>query len=197
MLFAHGEEVYMIYFFQEVFNLIIILSFVSINERLFWYIKGIILQCIDIPTTPMGQKKLDWLPILGDHEMHLETREIPFLAGNRASKLLVSIELGVFEADMVTHRNRPTLNHIDAVTIQGLPEMGEKLAHDAEDRLQTMESAMQATLAQHLRHIVMVLEHPASTFKIPAKEASRCKGRCQHLGITHLTLRVFLMMHGV
>jgi hypothetical protein len=145
----------------------------------------------------MGQKKLDWLPLFGDHQMNLETREIPFLAGHIASKWLVSIELGVFDSDMVTHRNRQTINHIDAVTIQGRPDMSSKLKHDDEDRFQTMESAIQATLAQHLRHIVMLFEHPASTFKIPAKEASRCKGRCQHLGITHLTLRVFLMMHGV
>src|SRR5215475_608937 len=39
----------------------------------------------------MGQKKLDWLPIFGDHKMNLETIEIPCLAGNIASKLLVSI----------------------------------------------------------------------------------------------------------
>src|SRR5215471_3810837 len=71
----------MIYFFQEVFNLIIIISFVSINERLFWYIKGVIFQCIDITTPPMGQKKLDWLPSFGDHKMNLETIEIPCLAG--------------------------------------------------------------------------------------------------------------------
>jgi hypothetical protein len=43
----------------------------------------------------------------------------------------------------------------------------------------------------------MLFQHPAGTFKIPAKEHSRRKGRRQHLGITHLTLRVFLMMHGM
>jgi len=32
---------------------------------------------------------------------------------------------------------------------------------------------------------------------MPAKEESRPKGRRQHLGIPYLTLRVFLMMHGV
>ena len=42
----------------------------------------------------MGQKKLDWLPLFGDHKMNLETIEIPFLAGHIASKLLVSIEPG-------------------------------------------------------------------------------------------------------
>jgi hypothetical protein len=153
--------------------------------------------CINIPQAPRGQKKLDWLPMLGDHEMPLETIDIPLLAGNLASKLLARVELSVFDPAMVTRRNRQTSNHIEAVTIPGFPSVSSQLAHENEALFHTMQSAIQATLAQHLRYIVMLFQHPAGPFKIPAQEKCRRKGRRQHFSIPHLTLRVFLMTHGM
>jgi hypothetical protein len=60
-----------------------------------------------------------------------------------------------------------------------------------------MQAATKAAFAQHLGNIGMLFEHPASTFQIPTEEESRRKGCRQYLGVTHLTLRVFLMMQGV
>src|SRR5262245_909495 len=107
--------------FQEVFYLVIIIGFVGINNRLLWYIEGVMLQCIDVPKATMGQKKLDWLAIFGDHQMDLEAIEIPFLAGNIASKLLFGVELGAFDPDIVTHGNWQTINHIYIIMIQYFP----------------------------------------------------------------------------
>jgi hypothetical protein len=92
----------MIYLFQEVFSLIIIRSLVSVKNRCLWQIKGILLQCVDLTTATMGQKKLHWLTIFGHHQRNLATIELPFLTGNIASKALVRVELGVFDAEMIT-----------------------------------------------------------------------------------------------
>jgi len=75
--------------------------------------------------------------------------------------------------------------------------MPSKVEQEQQRYLQTMQSATKAAFAQHLGDIGMLFEHPTSTFKIPTKEKSRRKSRRQHLGITHLTLRVFLMMQGM
>jgi hypothetical protein len=87
----------MISLFQEVFYLVIIIGFVGINNRLLWSIEGVMLQCIDITKTAMGQKKRNRLPIFGDHQMDLESIEIPFFAGNITSKWFCRVEFGVFD----------------------------------------------------------------------------------------------------
>src|SRR5215475_12437048 len=141
VLCAHGPEGDRLYFLQKIFNLLILRGFVSLNARLFWYSKGIIFHRLDIPPTSRGQKQLDWLPVFGAPEMHLETRAIPFLAGPRASAWLVSRELRVVEAAIGTHRKRQTIKPIDIMALQGLPDRRSKLEPEAEERLPTMESA--------------------------------------------------------
>jgi hypothetical protein len=79
----------MIHLFQEVFYLVIIIGFVSRNNRRLWDIEGKMLQGIDIPKATMGQKKLDWLAIFGHHQMDLESIEISFLAGNIPTATLI------------------------------------------------------------------------------------------------------------
>jgi hypothetical protein len=187
----------MIHLFQEVFYLVIIIGFVSRNNRRLWDIEGKMLQGIDIPKATMGQKKLDRLAIFGHHQMDLESIELSFLAGNIAAKLFVRVERGVLDPDMVTCRNRSTIHHIYVVMNQGFPDVPSQFAQENQRGFQPMESATKAALTQHLGHIGMWFEHPASTFKIPTKEERRRKGRRQHLGSAHLTLRVFVMLHGV
>ena len=106
---------------QEVFYLVIVLRFVSINKRPLWYIESVMLQRVDITKAAMGQKKLHWLTIFGDHQMDLESIAISFLAGSIAAKSLLGVELGVFDTDIVTHDNRQTINHIDVIIIQSFP----------------------------------------------------------------------------
>src|SRR5262245_47704739 len=50
--------------------------------------------------------------------MALKPREIPFLAGNRASKSLLGVELSGLAPAIVTHGNRQTINHIDVVIME-------------------------------------------------------------------------------
>ena len=76
------------------------------------------LQRVNITKAARGQKKLNGLPIFGDHQMDRESIEIPFLAGNTASKALLGVELGMLDAAIVTHSNRQTINHIDVVIMQ-------------------------------------------------------------------------------
>jgi hypothetical protein len=47
-----------------------------------------------------------------------------------------------------------------------------------------------------MRDVAVLFEHGASTFMIPSKEESGNQGGGHDFRIVHLTLTVFLMMHG-
>jgi len=59
----------MIDLFQQVFDLIIIIRFVSINNGTIWKLIGIILQGIDITKASRGQETFHGLSILRHHQM--------------------------------------------------------------------------------------------------------------------------------
>ena len=56
VLLSHGKQLNMIYCFQQVFDLIVIISVIGINKRTIWQLIGIILQGINIAKASMGQK---------------------------------------------------------------------------------------------------------------------------------------------
>src|SRR5215831_18649781 len=67
VLLAHGNKLDMIDLLQEIFNFIVIISFVGINNRTTWKLIGIILQGIHIAKAAMSQETFNRLSILGDH----------------------------------------------------------------------------------------------------------------------------------
>ena len=79
--------------FQQVFDLIVIIRFISINNRTIRKLIGIILQGIDIAKASRGQETCNGLSILGDHQMNLQPIKIPFLAGLIASKIFMGVYL--------------------------------------------------------------------------------------------------------
>src|SRR5262249_51743328 len=89
VLLAYGKQLNMLDFFQEVFNLIVIIRFISKNNRIIWQLIGIILQGIHIAKAARGQETFHRLSILGHHEMDLQSIKIPFLAGLIASKVFM------------------------------------------------------------------------------------------------------------
>src|SRR6266852_5506746 len=93
VLLSHGNQLNMIYFFQQVFDLIVIISFIGINNRTIWQLIGIILQGINIAKAAMGQETFHWLSILGHHQMDFQSIKIPFLAGLIASKMFIGVYL--------------------------------------------------------------------------------------------------------
>src|SRR5262249_15969998 len=111
-------------FFQEVFNLIVIICFISINNRTVWRFISIRLQGINITKASRGEETFNGLPFLGDHEMNLETIKIPFLARLIAAKILLGVYLRAPNTNIVTHSNREAINHIDSVCIQCFPYTG-------------------------------------------------------------------------
>src|SRR4029434_5653923 len=89
VLLAHGKQLNMIDFFQQVFDLIIIIRFISINHGTIWKFISIILQGIHIAKAPWGQETLDGLSILRHHQMYFQSVKIPFLAGLIASEIFM------------------------------------------------------------------------------------------------------------
>src|SRR5215470_2194318 len=93
VLLAYGQELDMIDVFQEVFDLIIIVRFISENNGTIWQLIRIILQGIDIAKATMGQETFDRLSIWRDHQMDLQSIKISFLAGLITSKVFGGIYL--------------------------------------------------------------------------------------------------------
>src|SRR5215831_7550918 len=93
VLLAYGKQLNMLDFFQEVFYLIVIIRFISENNRTIWQLIGIILQGIHIAKAARGQETFYRLSILGDYQMDLQAIKIPFLAGLIASKVFMGIYL--------------------------------------------------------------------------------------------------------
>src|SRR4029434_2293488 len=114
----------MIDFFQQVFDLIIIIRFISINHGTIWKFIRIILQGIDIATAARGEKAFNRLSILGAHQMNLESIKIPFLAGLIASKIFMGVYLGSANPNIVTYSNREAINDIDRLGIERFPCVG-------------------------------------------------------------------------
>ena len=83
----------MIYFLQQVFDLIVIIRFISINNRTIRKLIGIILQGINIAKASMGQETFNGLSVLGHHEMNFQSIKIPFLPGLIASKMFIGVHL--------------------------------------------------------------------------------------------------------
>jgi len=81
------------YIFQEIFDFIVIISFISINNRTIWKLIGIILQGINIAKASRSEKTFYRLSIFGDHQMNLQSIKIPFLAGLIASKIFMGVYL--------------------------------------------------------------------------------------------------------
>src|SRR5215831_21313174 len=121
ILLAHGKQLQMIDLLQEVFNLIVIIRFISKNNRTIWKLIGIIFQGIHIAKATRGQETFNRLSILGHHQMDLESIKIPFLAGLIASKVFMGVYLGSPNTDIVTYSNRDTINHIDSILIECFP----------------------------------------------------------------------------
>ena len=113
----------MIHLFQQIFYLLVIISFVSINDCSCWHIKGVIWQRFDIAKAAISQKPLDWLSVFGHHEMDFQPIEIPFLAGDKSPKFLLRITRGSFDTYIVTHRNWHAVDHIDSLRVQGFPDL--------------------------------------------------------------------------
>jgi hypothetical protein len=78
---------------QEVFNRIIILRFIRINNGTIWKCIGIILQSIDLTKAARGEETCHGLSSLGDHAVNLSTIKIPFLAGLITSKIFSGVYL--------------------------------------------------------------------------------------------------------
>ena len=91
--------------FQQIFYFVVIIGSVGINDRSRWQSKGVILQGIDITKASMGEKKLDRLPIFGDQSVDFQSIEIPFLAGEIATKLLLRIQRIAFNSKVITDSN--------------------------------------------------------------------------------------------
>src|SRR5207249_6771426 len=79
VLLSYGNQLNMIYFLQQVFDLIVIIRFISINNRTIRKLIGIILQGINIAKASMGQETFNGLSVLGHHEMNFQSIKIPFL----------------------------------------------------------------------------------------------------------------------
>jgi hypothetical protein len=82
-----------IHLFQQIFDLIVVIGFIGINNRPIWKRIGIILQGINITKASRGQETFNGLSILGDHQMDLQSIKIPFLAGLIASKIFIGVNL--------------------------------------------------------------------------------------------------------
>src|SRR5262245_17501366 len=93
ILLAHGEQLNMLYLVEQVFSLIIIISFIGINNRTSWKCIDIILQSINIAEASMREETFYGLSILGHHQMPLQSIKIPFLTGLIASKIFSGINL--------------------------------------------------------------------------------------------------------
>src|SRR6266849_9201208 len=93
VLLAHGNQLNVIYLFQQVFDRIVVIRFISINNRTIWQFIGIILQGINISKASRGEETFNRLSILGDHQMDLQSIKIPFLAGLIASKIFIGVYL--------------------------------------------------------------------------------------------------------
>src|SRR2546423_649819 len=93
VLLPYRNQMNMIDFFQEVFDLIVIIRFIGINNRTIWKLIGIILQGIHIAKASRSQETFNRLSILGHHQMHFQAIKIPFLAGLIASKIFIVIYL--------------------------------------------------------------------------------------------------------
>src|SRR5215831_17257107 len=159
----------MIHLFQQIFYLLVIIGFVSINDGACWHIKGVIWQRFDIAKAAISQKTLNGLSIFGDHQVHFQPIEIPFLAGDKAPKLLLRIEPGSFDTNMITYGNRQAVNHIDGSRIQGFPDLSSELEQEPKEPLEPVQSAAKAAFAQHVRDIAVLFEHRARTFMIASK----------------------------
>ena len=113
----------MLHLLQQIFYLLVIRRFVSINDCSCWHIKGVLWQRFDIAKAAISQKTLDWLSVFGHHELDFQPLEIPFLAGEKAPKCLIRIKLGSFDTSIVTHRNWQAVDHIDSLRVQGVPDL--------------------------------------------------------------------------
>src|SRR5262249_5850488 len=127
VLLAYRKQLNMLDFFQQVFDCIVIICFVSINNRTIWKLIGIILQGIHIAKASWGEETFHRLSILGNHQMDLQSIKIPFLAGLIAPKIFLGVYLGSPNTDIVTHSNRHTINHIDSIFIQYFPYVSEEI----------------------------------------------------------------------
>src|SRR4029450_9278255 len=116
--------------FQQIFDLIVIIRFVGINNRTIWKLIGIILQGIHIAKASRGQETFDWLAIWGDHQMDLQSIKIPFFAGLIASKIFLGVYLSFPNTDIVTHSNREAINHIDSLFVECFPYVSEQIKED-------------------------------------------------------------------
>src|SRR5712691_1352798 len=121
VLLSYGNQLNMIYFLQQVFDLIVIIRFISINNRTMWKLIGIILQGINIAKASMGQETFHGLSILGHHQMNLQSIKIPFLAGLIASKSFIGVYLGSPNPNIITYGNRYAINHIYRIRIECFP----------------------------------------------------------------------------
>src|SRR5215510_9012841 len=79
--------------FEQVFDLIIIIRFISINNGTIWKLISIILQGIHIAKASRGKETFNGLPRLGNHQMNLQSVKVSFLAGLLASKLFSGVIL--------------------------------------------------------------------------------------------------------
>lgn len=114
--------------FQEIFNLVVIIRFISINNCPIGKRIGIRLSGIDITKVSRSQEAFNRLPILGDYQMNLYSIKVAFLTRLIASKRFIGVNLGTSNPYIVTHSNWQTINHIDRLYIECFPYLCSQVA---------------------------------------------------------------------
>src|ERR671930_902926 len=95
--------------FQQGCALRILRRFGSVNKRTSWKLIGVILPGIHIAKASRGEETFYRLSLVDDQQRNLQSLNIPFLAGLRASKSFLGGNLRSPHPPMVTPGNRSAL----------------------------------------------------------------------------------------
>jgi hypothetical protein len=92
-------------------------------------------------------KKLDWLPIQGGHQLDPETKEVASFGCDFASILFAFDQARSANANIVTNGDGKRINQVLTTQIEGLEKVSQIVKQGTERGRQTMQTAVKSGIS--------------------------------------------------
>ncbi len=126
--------------------------------------------------------------------MNLKSVKVPSFGSVVPPVLFLFVNPGARDPDVVTHRDRKTVDQVNRVRVQVFPNFRKENGYGKKQVSYPVQATAEPARAQHIRDIAGRAEHCPGFFKVPAEKHHCDNGGCHYFRIRHAALRILIMV---
>ena len=153
-------------------------------------------------STTGREKRLDWISLGSHQQMNLDPEEIPLLAGDVSTKILVGtafspVETGLRDSNVVTGLRWKAIDQVDVLLGAPLVNQSQPAKQAAQKRSRPVESPVVLAPGQHIRDVPMTFQKGPGRSEVTTEKLSGDQRGGNYLGVSHRPLGRLLMAAGL